>query len=180
MKPLLDQLAGKSVLIRSVGGPLEAALLGAFVTARAHVSRVTSEHSLAQELERLHRSHSTAFAVIVPFAFQGSMEANAEEAFELIHLIQETKRVLGAPPRYAVGIAPADAAPGARVGRAIAKTLACYAAAHASELDLRVNVLSLEGAPSPRLYARASSASLALTSGWLDAVRGQELIIGEN
>lgn len=66
------------------------------------------------------------------------MEANAEEAFELIHLIQETKRLLCAPPRYAVGIAPADQAPGARgSGRAIAKTLACYAAAHASELDLR-------------------------------------------
>lgn len=33
---------GKNVLIRSVGGPLEAALLGAFVTARAHVSAMTS------------------------------------------------------------------------------------------------------------------------------------------
>ncbi|MFO0722487.1 MAG: hypothetical protein U1E65_01810 [Myxococcota bacterium] len=178
MKQLLDKLAGQTVLLRASQSPLEAALLGAFVTARARVVRLASSAAEITELERLAAHGTKALALVVPFRFEGSMESMGEEAFQLIHLLQETKKRLGALPRYALGIVPTPASPEARVGRAIAKTLASYAAAHASEEDLRVNILRLDGAACPRLYARASSASLALTSGWLDAVRGQELVIG--
>ncbi|MCC7382730.1 MAG: hypothetical protein IT384_12920 [Deltaproteobacteria bacterium] len=143
------------------------------------VGDVRSESGVRAVLDGIGREHRQLDAALVPLTLAGSLDAVAEEAFLLVTLLQEAKARFGALPRYVVALAHARDERAAKVGAALTKTLAGYAAAHVTQEDTRVNVIRIEGAPSADLFARASRAALALTSGWLEAVRGQELVIGD-
>lgn len=130
-------------------------------------------------LEAVARHESGLEAVLVPLALSGPLEAAAEEAFLPIALLKQSLAVFSAPPRYLIPILYAEHDSSARVGAALCRTLVRYAAGHVAGQDLRLNLVRAEGQPSPELANRAARAALALASGWLDAVRGQELVIGD-
>lgn len=162
MRPLLDALVHKRVVLRASVGPLDPVLEAAFVDAGSEV--------ISWPL-----TADPPYAALVPLSFAGSPAAAATEAFAIIELVQRFQRD---GLRYLVALAPAPDTPTKRLGHALAKTLVAYAAAHLSETDLRVNLVALSSAPSQFVLQRAAQATLALCSGWLDAVRGQQLTIG--
>lgn len=196
MRAPFEHLRDRAVLITDGRSPLAPSLVEAFGSARPRiftvvpdraganmgtpvVGDVRSEIGVRAVLDAIGQEHRQLDAAIVPLTLSGSLDAVAEEAFLLVTLLQEAKARFGALPRYVVALAHARDERAAKVGAALTKTLSGYAAAHVSQEDTRVNVIRLEGAPSAELFARASRAALALASGWLEAVRGQELVIGD-
>jgi hypothetical protein len=162
--PLLDALAGKTVLLRASAGPLDRVLVAAFVGAGAQVVPNAGPDA-------------PPYAALVPLWFEGPIEVAADEAFAVIEVTQRYQRH---GLRYLVALAPEPSTPATRVGYALAKTLMAYAAAHLSDSDVRLNLITLGSAPTALVLERAAQAALALSSGWLDAVRGQQLtIVGE-
>lgn len=108
----------------------------------------------------------------------GSFEDDAG-ALALVHAVRAVHQRLGAWPRSGVAVFDAPSAdPAARARRAVARTLTAYAAAHLAFEDVRLNAVVAE-APGSLVRRRVSGAVMALLSGWLDAVRGQTLEIGD-
>lgn len=124
-------------------------------------------------------SHARVEVVVVPLALEGAVEVAADEAFQPIVALKAALSASEAPPRYLIPIIYTADEVGSRVGRAVCRTLVRYAAGHLAARDVRVNLVRAEGRRGPELAARTSRAALALASGWLDAVRGQELVIGD-
>lgn len=198
MSGSFPNLAGRTVLVTDGTSPLAPALAEVFGSAGAEVVIVSppgapgrdgpgrvepADLSRAQGarllLESLAREGRELEVILVPLSLSGPVELASDAAFLPITLLRASLECLARPPRYLIPLIYEPDAHGTPPARAVARTLLRYAAGHLAGREPRLNSIWAQGPRGPELAARASRAALALSSGWLDAVRGQELVIGD-
>jgi len=101
----------------------------------------------------------------------------AEEIHTVVEYLKAAQEVSGLYPRYLVLVMPQRESILATAGGASLRTLVGYLTRHLLAEDVRINLCSC---PISSLgAARAAEAAFTLSSGLLDEMRGQELIISD-
>lgn len=99
-------------------------------------------------------------------------------AFSLVEAIQSCRKSGTGTPRYAIGFFPKTANEDHAAVNAALGSIIGYATSHLLYEPISVNLVAYPDTPLG--HQRAADMAQALTSGFLDIVRGQTLCVGED
>ena len=99
-------------------------------------------------------------------------------AFSLVEAIQSCRKSGGGVPRYAVGFFPKTTNENLAAVNAAMGSIIAYVTSHLLYEPISVNLVAYPDTPLG--HQRAADMAQALTSGFLDIVRGQTLCVGDD
>lgn len=99
-------------------------------------------------------------------------------AFSLVEAIQSCRKSGSGVPRYAIGFFPKTTSEDLAAINAAMGTIIAYVTSHLLYEPISVNLVAYPDTPLG--HQRAADMAQALTSGFLDIVRGQTLCVGDD